>query len=200
MQRIAHAFQKAELPFEVLGDLRSIIEHVHTPLAIRSSSLLEDTKNEPFAGIYHTKMIPNNEYDPDIRFRQLVEAVKFVYASTYFRGAKGYRRTIGHKDSDEKMAVIIQKLVGKRYQNRFYPEVAGVARSYNYYPMKPARPEDGVVNMAMGLGKTVVDGRYLLGIFAGIPKSRAALRIGGKNAQGHPDGVLGGQYGGATRI
>ena len=90
--RIAHAFQKAELPFEVLGDLRSIIEHVHTPLAIRSSSMLEDTKNEPFAGIYHTKMIPNNEYDPDIRFRQLVEAVKFVYASTYFRGAKGYRQ------------------------------------------------------------------------------------------------------------
>jgi len=169
--RIAHAFQKAELPFEVLGDLRSIIEHVYTPLAIRSSSLLEDTKNEPFAGIYHTKMIPNNEYDPDIRFRQLVEAVKFVYASTYFRGAKGYRRTIGHKDSDEKMAVIIQKLVGKRYQNRFYPEVAGVARSYNYYPMKPSRPEDGVVNMAMGLGKTVVDGGISWAYSPAFPKA-----------------------------
>ena len=169
--RIAHAFQKAELPFEVLGDLRSIIEHVYTPLAIRSSSMLEDTKNEPFAGIYHTKMIPNNEYDPDIRFRQLVEAIKFVYASTYFRGAKGYRRTIGHKDSDEKMAVIIQKLVGKRYQNRFYPEVAGVARSYNYYPMKPSKPEDGVVNMAMGLGKTVVDGGISWAYSPAFPKA-----------------------------
>ena len=156
--RVAYAFQKAELPFEVLGDLRSIVDQVHTPLAIRSSSMLEDTKNEPFAGIYHTKMIPNNEYDPDVRFRQLAEAIKFIYASTYFKGAKGYRKTIGHKDEDEKMAVIIQELVGKRYRSRFYPEVAGVARSYNYYPLKPAKPEDGVVNLALGLGKTVVDG------------------------------------------
>ena len=156
--RIAYAFQKAQLPFEVLGDLHSIVEQVYTPLAIRSSSMLEDTKTEPFAGIYHTKMIPNSEFDPDTRFRQLIEAIKFVYASTYFRGAKDYRKTIGHKDSDEKMAVIIQKLVGKRYRNRFYPEVAGVARSYNYYPMKPAKPENGVVNLALGLGKTVVDG------------------------------------------
>jgi hypothetical protein len=156
--RIAHTFQKAELPFEVLGDLRSIVEQVHTPLAIRSSSMLEDTKNEPFAGIYHTKMIPNNEYDPDIRFRQLTEAIKFVYASTYFKAAKVYRKTIGHKVTDEKMAVIIQELVGRRYRSRFYPEVAGVARSYNYYPLRPARPEDGVVNLALGLGKTVVDG------------------------------------------
>jgi hypothetical protein len=169
--RIAHAFQKADLPFEVLGDLRSIVDNIHTPLAIRSSSLLEDTKNEPFAGIYHTKMIPNNEYDPDIRFRQLVEAVKFVYASAYFRGAKGYRRTIGRQDSEEKMAVIIQKLVGKRYHNRFYPELAGVARSYNYYPMKPAKPEDGVVNMALGLGKTVVDGGISWAYSPAFPKA-----------------------------
>ncbi len=169
--RIAHAFQKAELPFEVLGDLRSIVEQVHSPLAIRSSSLLEDTINEPFAGIYHTKMIPNSEYDPDVRFRQLVEAIKFVYASTYFRGAKGYRKTIGRQDSDEKMAVIIQKLVGKRYRNRFYPEMAGVARSYNYYPMKPARPEDGVVNLALGLGKTVVDGGISWAYSPAFPKA-----------------------------
>jgi hypothetical protein len=156
--RIAHAFQKAELPFEVLGDLRSIVEQVHTPLAIRSSSLLEDTMKEPFAGIYHTKMIPNSEFDPDFRFQQLTEAIKFVYASTYFKSAKGYRRAIGHDIDDEKMAIIIQKLVGKHYFKRFYPEMAGVARSYNYYPLKPAKPEDGVVNLALGLGKTVVDG------------------------------------------
>jgi hypothetical protein len=169
--RIAHAFQKAELPFKVLGDLRSIVEQVHTPLAIRSSSMLEDTKNEPFAGIYHTKMIPNNEYDPDIRFRQLTEAIKFVYASTYFKGAKSYRRTIGHKDADEKMAVIIQELVGKRYRSRFYPELAGVARSYNYYPLKPAKPEDGVVNLALGLGKTVVDGGISWAYSPAFPKA-----------------------------
>jgi hypothetical protein len=156
--RIAHAFQRAELPFEVLGDLRSIVEQVHTPLAIRSSSMLEDTKNEPFAGIYHTKMIPNNEFDPDIRFRQLVEAIKFVYASTFFRSARDYRKALGHQDCDEKMAIIIQKLVGKRLRSCYYPELSGVARSYNYYPLKPARPEDGVVNLALGLGKTVVEG------------------------------------------
>ncbi len=169
--RIAHAFQKAELPFEVLGDLRSIVEQVHTPLAIRSSSMLEDTKNEPFAGIYHTKMVPNNEYDPDARFRQLVEAIKFVYSSTYFKAAKSYRKTIGHHDSDEKMAVIIQELIGKRYRNRFYPEVAGVARSHNYYPMKPAKPEDGVVNLALGLGKTVVDGGISWAYSPAFPKA-----------------------------
>ena len=156
--RIAHAFQKADLPFEILGDLRSIVEDVRTPLAIRSSSMLEDTMKAPFAGIYATKMIPNNEYDPDARFRHLVEAIKFIYASTFTRSAKDYRTTIGHNDRDEKMAVVIQQLVGKRYHNRFYPELSGVARSYNYYPMKPAKPDDGVVSLALGLGKTVVEG------------------------------------------
>ena len=156
--RIARAFQKSDLPFEILGDLRSIVEDVHTPLAIRSSSMLEDTMKAPFAGIYATKMIPNNEYDPDVRFRHLVEAIKFIYASTFKRSAKDYRTTIGHNDRDEKMAVIIQQLVGKRYHTRFYPELSGVARSYNYYPMKPAKPEDGVVSLALGLGKTVVEG------------------------------------------
>ena len=169
--RLAYAFQKAELPFEVLGDLRSIVEQVHSPLAIRSSSMLEDTKNEPFAGIYHTKMIPNDEYDPDVRFRQLIEAIKFVYASTYFKAARAYRSTIGHNDRDEKMAVIIQEIIGKRYRSRFYPELAGVARSYNYYPMRPAKPEDGVVNLALGLGKTVVDGGISWAYSPAFPKA-----------------------------
>ncbi len=157
-ERIAHAFQKADLPFEVLGDLRALVDQVHSPLAIRSSSLLEDARHEPFAGIYATKMIPNNRYDPDERFRQLVEAVKLVYASTFFRSAKNYRKAIGRKDQEEKMGVIIQEVVGKCFQDRFYPELSGVVRSYNYYPMAPARPEDGVVNLALGLGKTIVDG------------------------------------------
>ncbi len=157
-ERLAHAFQKADLPFELLGDLRALVDQVHAPLAIRSSSLLEDARHEPFAGIYATKMIPNNLYDPDARFRQLVEAIKLVYASTYFRSARDYRRAIGHQDEDEKMALIIQEVVGKRYQDRFYPELSGVVRSYNYYPMSPAAAEDGVVNLALGLGKTIVDG------------------------------------------
>jgi hypothetical protein len=155
--RIAHGFQKADLPFEVLGDLRALIEQVHTPLAVRSSSRLEDAEREPFAGIYATKMIPNNRYDPDFRFRQLVEAIKFVYASTFSRAAKNYRKSTGYCDHDEKMAVLIQNMVGKRYGNRFYPELSGVARSYNYYSMKPSKPEDGVVNLALGLGRIIVD-------------------------------------------
>ena len=155
--RIAHAFQKADLPMELLGDLRALTLQVKTPLAIRSSSLLEDALGRPFAGVYATKMIPNNQPDPDSRFRRLVEAIKFVYASTFFREARDYRSG-GGVTTDEKMAVIIQEVVGLRRGGRFYPDIAGVARSYNYYAMEPARPEDGVVSLALGLGKTIVDG------------------------------------------
>jgi hypothetical protein len=156
--RIAHAFQKCDLPVELLGDLRALIIQVKTPLAIRSSSLLEDALERPFAGVYATKMIPNNQFDPDVRFRRLVEAVKFVYASTYFREARDYIRTTGTKPGNEKMAVIIQEVVGQRRGDRFYPDISGVARSYNFYAFEPARPEDGVVTLALGLGKTIVEG------------------------------------------
>ena len=156
--QIALAFQQASLPVELVGDLRALISKVHQPLAIRSSSLLEDTVNEPFAGVYSTKMIPNNQPDPDVRFQKLVEAIKFVYSSTYFKSAKNYSRATSNLSSDEKMAVIIQEVVGCRFGNRFYPHVSGVARSYNFYPSGHAKPEDGVVNLALGLGKTVVDG------------------------------------------
>lgn len=156
--RIAHAFQKGHLPAEMIGDLRRLIAQVHIPLAIRSSSMLEDAMYEPFAGIYGTKMIPNNQSDTDTRFRKLVEAIKFVYASTYFKAAKDYRQATAHRSEEEKMAVIIQEVVGRRHGERFYPEVSGVARSFNYYPTGRARPEQGVVNLAFGLGKTIVDG------------------------------------------
>ncbi len=156
--RIAHAFQKADLPFELLGDLRAVIVQVTTPLAIRSSSLLEDAWERPFAGVYATKMIPNNQPDADARFRRLAEAIKFVYASTYFREARDYIRTTGTNPGEEKMAVIIQEVVGQRRGNRFYPDISGVARSYNFYAFEPARPEDGVATVALGLGKTIVDG------------------------------------------
>jgi len=156
--RIGHAFQRAELPSELLGDLRALSEQVKTPLAIRSSSLLEDALDRPFAGVYSTKMIPNNQFDADTRFRRLVEAVKFVWASTHFRQARDYIRTTGRQPAEEKMAVIIQEVVGRRHGDRFYPELSGVARSYNFYSTPPARPADGVVNLALGLGKTIVDG------------------------------------------
>ena len=156
--QIAHAFQNAELPFNVLGDLQALIGQIYTPLAIRSSSLLEDATYEPFAGIYATKMIPNHQHDPGVRFKKLSEAIKFVYASTFFNNAKSYRTATNHDHSDEKMAVIIQDVVGSRHSLRFYPEMSGVARSYNFYSFGRARPEDGVVNLALGLGKTIVDG------------------------------------------
>jgi hypothetical protein len=156
--RIAHAFQKASLPVELLGDLRALVEQVHSPLAVRSSSLLEDALYQPFAGVYATKMIPNNQFDADTRFRKLVEVVKYVYASTFSRTAKDYGRATGRHITDEKMAVIIQAVVGRRHGDRFYPDVSGVARSYSFYRSGAARPEDGVVNLALGLGKTIVDG------------------------------------------
>lgn len=168
--QIALAFQTAELPFEVVGDLRALIEKIHFPLAIRSSSLLEDSTYEPFAGVYATKMIPNNQFDPDIRFRKLVESIKFVYASTYFNSAKGYLRATRHNITDEKMAVIIQTVVGNQHGTRYYPELSGVARSYNYYPMGRAKHEDGVVNLALGLGKTIVEGDICWNYSPAYPK------------------------------
>jgi hypothetical protein len=157
-ERIAHAFQRAQLPAGLVGDLRALISKVHTPLAIRSSSMLEDAMFRPFAGVYATKMIPNNQPDADSRFRKLVEAIKFVYASTFFRDARSYLKTVTSDAKAEKMAVIIQEVVGQRQGERFYPSLSGVARSYNFYPAAHARPEEGVVDLALGLGKTIVDG------------------------------------------
>jgi len=156
--RMAETFLRAEFPTEVLGDLRALVEEVHTPLAIRSSSLLEDALFRPFAGVYATKMVPNNQPAADTRFLKLVEAIKFVYASTYFGNAKSYVRATERTSADEKMAVIIQEVVGERHGERFYPDVAGVGRSYNFFPAKGVDPKDGVVNLALGLGKTIVDG------------------------------------------
>jgi hypothetical protein len=156
--RIALAFLRAEFPMETLGDLRALVEEVRTPLAIRSSSLLEDALFRPFAGVYETKMVPNNQPDADTRFVKLIEAIKFVYSSTFFDNAKSYIRATDKTIADEKMAVIIQEVVGSRFGDRFYPQVAGVARSYNFFPAKGTNPRDGVVNLALGLGKTVVDG------------------------------------------
>jgi hypothetical protein len=156
--RIALAFQQAELPAEFVGDLRALIASVHTPLAVRSSSLLEDALAHPFAGVYQTKMIPNNQPSVDARFHRLVEAVKFVMASTFFAEPRSYIRSVGRTLQEEKMAVIVQEVVGTRRDDRFYPALSGVARSYNYYPSGRAGPGDGVVSLALGLGKQIVDG------------------------------------------
>jgi len=154
---IAHAFQRAHLPVRLVGDLRALVHEVHTPLAVRSSSMLEDAMFEPFASVYGTKMIPNNQPGVDKRFSKLVEAVKYVYASTFFGSARNYMKATHHTTRDEKMAVIIQEVVGSRFGERFYPNISGVVRSYNFYPTGNASPEDGVVDLALGLGRTIVD-------------------------------------------
>jgi hypothetical protein len=173
--RIALAFQEADLPVEIVGDLRALVEEVHLPLAVRSSSLLEDALFRPFAGIYETKMIPNNQPDPTVRFKRLVEAIKFVYSSVYSKSAKSYIRTTDKTIRDEKMAVLIQEVVGERWNGRFYPQLSGVARSYNFYPVGPSKPNEGVVNLALGLGKTVVDGGVTWAYSPAHPKAPPPL-------------------------
>lgn len=169
-ERIAHAFQNADMPFEVLGELRKLFLDVNTPLAVRSSGFLEDSTHRPFAGVYATKMIPNNQNDPDTRFQKILEAIKYVWASTFFKIAKDYCRATRLDNCAEKMAVILQEMVGKRHTERFYPELSGVARSFNYYPIKPACPQDGVVDLALGLGKTIVDGGKTWSFSPAYPK------------------------------
>ena len=155
---LALAFQKASLPAELVGDLRALAESARVPLACRSSSALEDALGRPFAGVYGTKMIPGNQADTTSRFRALADAIKFVYASAFSSAARAYRRAAGATPEPEKMAVVVQETVGRRHDGRFYPDLSGVARSYSFYPLGPASPEDGTVDLAVGLGKTIVDG------------------------------------------
>ena len=157
-QEILRAFLHADLPATVLGDLRAILDKARFPLAVRSSSLLEDAMYQPFAGIYATVMIPNSNPDITVRFHNLLQAIKFVFASTYFRQAKNYIEATSNRIEEEKMAVIIQEMVGTKNGRYFYPEISGVARSFNYYPFGKATQKDGVVNLALGLGRTIVEG------------------------------------------
>ncbi len=154
---IAHEFQKASLPSFIVGDLRALVTNCNLPLAVRSSSMLEDSCKEPFAGVYATKMIPNNQQDVEKRFRKLTEAIKLVWSSMFFKESADYFLATGKDIRDEKMAIVIQEVIGNRYKDRYYPVVSGVGRSFNFYPTGNARPEDGVVNLALGLGKTIVD-------------------------------------------
>lgn len=172
-ERIAHTFHQAEFPYKYLGDLRGLNDKVHQPLAIRSSSLLEDAIDHPFAGVYGTKMIPNNQPDADTRFRKLLDAIKFVYASTFFKEARDYIQVTGKEVQDEKMAVIIQEVVGRKYGDNFYPNISGVGRTYNFYPFGHSTPQDGVLVLALGLGKTIVDGGKTWSVSPAYPKQPA---------------------------
>ena len=145
-------------PEEILGELAAFLDLIREPLAVRSSSLLEDSQYHPFAGVYETYMIPNNHPDPFIRLSELVNTIKRVYASTFYHSAKDYFKVTSYRLEEEKMAVIIQKMVGAQHGERFYPDFSGVGKSYNFYPIAPQKSQDGIVSAALGLGKTVVDG------------------------------------------
>ena len=142
--------------------LRDLAEIVRYPLAIRSSSLLEDSQHQPFAGVYETYMLSNSHRRSDRRLEDLCTAVKLVYASTFSAKAKAYLRATPHRPEKEKMAVIIQKIVGGIHGNRFYPDFSGIIRSHNFYPTGPMKCEDGIAAVALGLGKTVVEGEACL--------------------------------------
>ncbi len=148
----------AFFPESILAQLVAFLDLVRDPLAVRSSSLLEDSQYHPFAGVYQTCMIANNQPDPLSRLGELLKAIKRVYASVFYQGPKDYFRATSYRLEEEKMAVIVQRMVGNTYRGRFYPEFSGVARSYNYYPVPPQKSADGVASLALGLGKTVVDG------------------------------------------
>ena len=157
-EEITQLFLVAQFPKTLLGDLELFVQHARYPLAVRSSSLLEDAQFQPFAGIYKTYMLPNNHRKRSVRLERLVMAIKLVYASTYFATPKAYARSTYHRMEDEKMAVVIQRLTGSANGEYFYPPLSGVAQSYNFYPIGHLKPEEGIARIALGLGKTVVEG------------------------------------------
>jgi CheY-like chemotaxis protein len=150
--------EASKFPEDILGELAAFLDIVRSPLAIRSSSLLEDSQYHPFAGVYETYMIPNIHSNSLIRLNDLLNSIKRVYASTFYQSAKNYIKVTSYRLEEEKMAVIIQRMVGNTHQNRFYPDFSGVAKSYNFYPIAPQKSTDGIISVALGLGKTVVDG------------------------------------------
>lgn len=148
----------AYFPEAILQELAAFLDLVREPVAVRSSSLLEDSQYHPFAGVYRTYMLANNHPDPAVRLAELVQAIKRVYASTFFTGPKDYIKATSFRLEEEKMAVVIQKIIGEKHGDHFYPDFSGVARSFNFYPIPPQKADDGLVSMALGLGKMVVDG------------------------------------------
>ena len=160
-ETILRAFLRAKLPDRLVEDFFAFFDVVKSPIAIRSSSLLEDSHYQPFAGIYSTYMIPylTDKYE---MLRMLSDSIKGVYASVYYKDSKAYMQATSNVIDQEKMAVILQEVVGTQYGDRFYPSISGVARSINYYPINDELAEEGTVSLALGLGKYIVDGGLTL--------------------------------------
>ena len=155
---IKQIFTSGVLTDTLIRRLRVLLKLINRPLAVRSSGMFEDSLSQPFAGIFETYLLPNNHPDINVRLNQVMDAIKLVYASVYSPEARGYIEAINYKLDEEKMAIVIQEVVGNQYGDVYYPHISGVAQSYNYYPFAHMKPEEGFAIAALGLGKYVVDG------------------------------------------
>lgn len=160
-ESIAESFLAAELPLWLKEDLRVFLSKIDFPLSVRSSSLLEDAHFKPYAGLYATYFLPNNHPSFSLRCQQLEEAIKLVYASTWYENPRLYSK-VSEQGREDSMAVIIQQMVGQEYDGYYYPHISGVAQSHNYYPVMKMKAKEGICHMALGLGKTVVEGERSL--------------------------------------
>ena len=169
-EELLSEFVAAALPIDLREALRHFIRVCHRPIAVRSSSKLEDSYYQPFAGVYSTYMIPHTENE-DQELRLLSKAIKSVYASVYYAASRGYITSTGNVISEEKMAIVLQEVCGEQEGNYYFPVISGVARSVNFYPVGKEKPEDGIVKVAYGLGKVVVDGEQVLRFSPKYPKN-----------------------------
>jgi hypothetical protein len=167
---LAH-FLKARVPQHLMADLITFLGTVNSPVAVRSSSLLEDSHYQPFAGIYSTYMVPFNPTSRTHMLEMVTEAIKAVYASVFYRDSKAYMTATKNVIDEEKMGIVLQEICGNAYDKRFYPSFSGVARSLNFYPIGAEKPEDGIANVAMGLGKYIMDGGMSLRFSPAYPNN-----------------------------
>ncbi len=185
-EEVMARFKDTPFPQRLREQLGHYLREVDYPLAIRSSSILEDAQFKSYAGLYHTCMLANDHPDFAFRLSQLENAIRRVYASTYFRAPKAFSKRVGNQIEQEKMAVILQEVVGSRYGKSYYPAISGVAQSLNYYPFARMKPADGIVSIALGLGKSVMEGEKILRFSPRFPEILPQRSIIGdilKNAQ-----------------
>jgi len=170
-EEILDNFLKARIPQHLIADLIAFLGAVSSPIAVRSSSLLEDSHYQPFAGVYSTYMVPFTANSRTYMLEMITEAIKAVYASVFYRDSKTYMTATNNVIDEEKMAIVLQEICGNEYGNRYYPSFSGVARSLNYYPIGVERPEEGIANVALGLGKYIMDGGMSLRFSPVYPNS-----------------------------
>lgn len=187
-EEILKHFLHTRVPKKLIADLYAFLGVINSPIAVRSSSLLEDSHYQPFAGVYSTYMVPYIQGSRTKTLSMVIEAIKAVYASVYFEESKSYMTATKNIIDEEKMAVVLQETCGNAYENRFYPSFSGVARSLNYYPIGSERTEDGIANIAMGLGKHIVDGGITLRFSPAYPHNilqLSSLEMALKETQTH---------------